>query len=92
MANDKIVKLADQLSKADLEIVLEVNRKAIEINSEVAGQNEEIIESLGKMDIKIDNLTKSNELLSRNMFEIRALFATGILSLVVQIVLVFLRH
>ena len=36
------------LNKKDLEIILEVNRKAIEIETEVADQNEEIISLLNR--------------------------------------------
>jgi hypothetical protein len=38
--------LNDRIGKHDLESILQVNRKAIEIQTDVAGQNEEIIDFL----------------------------------------------
>jgi hypothetical protein len=44
-----VEKSKEQLSKQDLDVVLEVNRKAIEIQTEVAEQNEEIVNSLSNI-------------------------------------------
>jgi phosphomevalonate kinase len=46
---EKNSNLNDSLNKRDLEIILEVNKKAIEIETEVAEQNESIISSLEKL-------------------------------------------
>lgn len=95
---DKITNLADQIKKKDLEIILEVNKKAIEIETEVAGQNEEIIESLADnkekqeaMDEKLDKLIKQNDEMSKDMFKMQVFYVTGLLALVAQIIQIFLR-
>lgn len=44
-----VEKLSDALKRTDLDLILEINKKAIEIETEVAEQNEEIIESLDKV-------------------------------------------
>jgi hypothetical protein len=93
------------LNKRDLEIILEVNRKAIEIETEVADQNEEIIsllnrnkekhdkteEHLKKIDEKLDKAVKSSEEMNKDLFKIQVLFATGLLSLVFQIIQMFMK-
>lgn len=96
--NDKIIPINEHVNKKDLELILEVNKKAIEIETEVAGQNEEIIELLNnnkdiqeKMDEKLDKLVKSSEDTSKDLFRIQVLFITGLLSLVVQIIQIFLK-
>ncbi len=89
---------ADQFSKRDLEIILEVNKKAIEIETAVTDQNEEIIGLLTvckngqeKMDEKIDKLIEQAEDTSKDLFKIQVLFVTGLLALVAQIIQIFLR-
>ncbi len=72
----------ENVKKKDLELILEVNKKAIEIQTEVAEQNEEIIEAL--TDIK-----KAQEDTNRDLFKIQVLFVTGLLSLVIQIIQMF---
>jgi len=99
----------EQLNKKDLQLILEVNRKAIEVETGVADQNEEIIEYLeasktalinvhDKLDahIKIngdksDKIIKQNEDLAKEVFKMQVLFITGLLSLVIQIVQIFLK-
>lgn len=57
------------LTASDLEYILEVNKKAIEINIEVEKQNDQVLENLEKIDKKIetnieinkDNANKINE-------------------------------
>lgn len=95
---DKIIPINEHVNKKDLELILEVNKKAIEIETEVADQNEEIIELLNnnkdiqeKMDEKLDKLVKSSEDTSKDLFRIQVLFITGLLSLVVQIIQIFLK-
>jgi len=90
--------LNEQLNKRDLEVFLEVNRKAIEIETEVAEQNEEIISLLNdnkkKQDdlgVKVDKLIKQTEEINKDIFKIQVLFITGILSLVIQIIQMFMK-
>lgn len=86
----------DNVRKKDLELILEVNKKAIEIETEVAEQNEEIISSLTDIkklqvdqDKKIDKILTQAEETNRDLFKIQILFVTGLLSLVIQIIQIF---
>jgi len=86
------------VNKRDLEIILEVNRKVVEIETEVAGQNEEIITLLNscktsqeKMDEKIDKIAEQAADTSKELFKIQVLFVTGLLALVAQIIQIFLK-
>ena len=88
----------EQLRKKDLELFLEVNKKAIEIDTEVAGQNEEIISLLNDnatiqndIDNKLEQLTKKVDEISKDLFKIQVLFITGILSLLIQIVQMIIK-
>jgi hypothetical protein len=90
--------LSEQLNRRDLEIILEVNKKAIEIETGVADQNEEIISLLTntkntqtELDVKTDKIIKQNEELSKDIFKLQVLFVTGLLSLIVQVVQIFLK-
>ena len=90
--------LSEQLNKRDLEIILEVNKKAIEIETGVADQNEEIISLLTEtkntqieLDTKTDKILKQNEELSKDMFKLQVLFVTGLLSLVMQVIQIFIK-
>ena len=96
---DKIVSLSEQLNKKDLDTILEVNRKAVEIETEVASQNEEIIGALNSskakqdaMDSKIDKIISQNEEISRDIFVMKVLYIGGILALVGQIIQLFVKH
>lgn len=95
----------EQLKKKDLELFLEVNKKAIEIETEVADQNEELISLLN--DVKAsqeiikskqenietlqDKLIKKTDEIDRDLFKIQVLFITGVLSLLIQIVQIFIK-
>lgn len=88
----------EQLNKRDLETILEVNRKAIEIETEVTDQNEQILEFLNKnnakhddLEEKLDKLVKITEDMNKDLFKIQVLFVTGVLSLVVQVIQIFLK-
>ena len=89
---------ANQINKQDLEIILEVNRKVIEVETSVAEQNEEIISLLNdnkatqeKMDEKLDKILEQTEETSKDLFKIQVLFVTGLLALVAQIIQIFLK-
>ena len=90
--------LSEQLNKQDLDIVLQVNKKAIELETNVADQNEEIIsfltqgkEKQTKLDEKCDKIIKQNEELSKDMFKLQVLFVTGLLSIILQVIQIFLK-
>ena len=88
----------DNVRKQDLEFILEVNKKAIEIQTEVAEQNEEIISSLSEIkktqqdqDKKIDKLIQQSDDANKDLFRIQVLFVTGLLSLVIQVIQMFVQ-
>jgi uncharacterized membrane protein len=96
---DRAAYLADQIKKRDLEIILEVNRKAVEIETAVADQNEEIIgllndnqESHENIEKKLDKLIESADETSKDLFKIQVLFITGLLALVAQIIQIFMKR
>lgn len=91
--------LSEQLNKRDLEVILEVNKKAIEIETGVADQNEEIIDLLNQnknlqleLKEKSDKILKQTDELSRDLFKLQVLFVTGVISLVIQVVQMFLKN
>jgi len=119
MSNERPSAKPDSLNRRDLEVILEVNRKAVEIETEVVGQNEEIIDLLNTAEKKQeeifkksedvlkkidDNYKKTEEVykkldeadkklndVSKELFKIQVLFITGLLSLVAQIVQMFIK-
>ena len=95
---ERLIPLAERVNKKDLEIILEVNRKAVEIETAVADQNEEIIGLLNsskntqeKMDEKLDKIVKQSEETSKDIFKMQVLFITGLLALVAQIIQIFVK-
>ena len=60
MANDKSNK-DNVITSTELDYILEVNRKSIQIHTEVAHQNEEIMDKLDKLIAKIENIEKISE-------------------------------
>jgi len=100
-----VEKQSDALKRKDLDLILEVNKKAIEIETEVAEQNEEIIKSLdtiqnnqGDIDKKLDDhseklekLIKQTDETNKDLFRMQVLFITGLITLIAQIVEIFLK-
>ena len=93
------VSLNDSIKKNDLELILEVNRKAIEIETTVADQNEEMMallnkcrEKQDKTEEKIDKLLKHSEDTSKEIFKLQVLFVSGLISLVIQVIQIFLKR
>jgi hypothetical protein len=93
---ERIINISEHFNKKDLELILEVNRKAIEIETEVANQNEEIISRLDdsqkreeELDAKMDKLIKHSEEANKDLFRIQVLFVTGLLGLIIQIIQIF---
>ena len=95
---DRLTTITGQVNKRDLEIILEVNRKAVEIETAVADQNEEIIgllndnhDSQEKIEEKLDKLLEKADDTSKDLFKIQVLFVTGLLALVAQIIQIFIK-
>ena len=61
MSNERPSAKPDSLNRRDLEVILEVNRKAVEIETEVVGQNEEIIDLLNTAEKKQEEIFKKSE-------------------------------
>jgi len=92
---DRLIPL---VNKKDLEIILEVNKKAVEIETAVADQNEEIIGLLNDnqtnqehIEEKLDKLLEKADDTSKDLFKIQVLFVTGLLALVAQIIQIFIK-
>ncbi len=97
--SEKLNDLNDRINRGDVELILEVNRKAIEIETEVAEQNEEIISLLSKtyskqeeLETKTDKLLGQSEQISRDIFKTQVLLITGLISLIVQVIQIFMHH
>jgi Mg2+ and Co2+ transporter CorA len=95
---DKTVPLTSQINKRDLQIILEVNRKVVEIETAVADQNEEIISLLNdnqrsqeQIEEKLNKILEKSEEASKDLFKIQVLFVTGLLALVAQIIQIFIK-
>lgn len=102
---EKTIPISDQINKKDLELILEVNKKAIEVETEVAEQNEEIIDLLNAtksnqektfdrmedIEEQVDEINEKVDKIHKDIFKIQVLFVTGLLSLVVQIVQMFIK-
>lgn len=106
MANNK------QLDKDDIDLLLEVNKKAIELQTEISNQYEEIIDALEEMDDEtsqnkdniekiievnknlrddFDKLSKDIKEIKDSMFKTGVLISAGIVSIIIQIVEIFLH-
>jgi predicted nucleic acid-binding Zn-ribbon protein len=84
--------------RGDIDTILEVNKKAIELHTEISDQYEEIIATQNKMiasQTKIDDdikaIKKDMDELNKSQFKIILLLSTGIISLIIQLVAAF-RH
>ncbi|MCZ2224557.1 MAG: hypothetical protein LC122_13110 [Chitinophagales bacterium] len=102
------------MEKKDWEKILEVNNKAIQLQTEVSGQYEDIISGLEENEEKINNLDKNIENTSskfdyfikshddkikivsddvkkikEDLFILKVLLSSGLLSLIIQIVEMF---
>jgi len=90
--------MATNLDEKDIEKILAVTAKSIEIQNHVASQYEDIkkntsesVSSYKKIEEKIAIIEKKVEEISREIFQLKVLFATGMLSLVIQIIQIFVK-
>lgn len=90
--------MTTNLDEKDLERIFEVNAKSIQIQNHVAGQYEEIkknssdsLASSKKIEEKIGAIEKKIEEISREIFQLKVLFVTGMLSLLIQIIQIFIK-
>lgn len=96
--SDKTTNINDYINKKDLEIILEVNKKAIEIETTMVEQNEEIISLLEEskkreeeLQKKAEKINEQVEDISKDLFKIQVLFISGLLSLVLQVIQIFFK-
>lgn len=89
----------ETLQKADIDTILSVNKKAIELYTENSEQNEEIIEYLSS--IKGDTKTlveKQKEMadeiktIEKAQFKLLVLLGSGVVSLVLQLIQLLAKH
>lgn len=88
-----IEKQNEALKKKDLDVILEVNKKAIEIETEVAEQNEEIIDALGKVQgnqdaifKRIDRVNSTVDEINRALYKIQVLFVSGFITIIMAVI------
>lgn len=72
---DKVV----SISKNDVTQIIEVNKKAIELQSEVSSQNEEVLENL-------EEISKDIKEIKDDFFKIKVLLTSGIITLILTII------
>jgi len=96
---EKIIDIGQHIEKRDMDLILEVNKKAVEIQTEVADQNEEIISQLSKISAnqekviaQSEKISTQNEHISKDLFKVQVLFITGILALIAQIIQIIWKH
>jgi len=94
----EIISMNDLLHKKDLDVILEVNKKAVEIETYVAEQNEEIISFLNKnkdqqdyMIHLIEKILEQSNINDKEIYKLQILYVVGFLTLVAQIVQIFLK-
>jgi molybdopterin converting factor small subunit len=88
-----IEKQNEALKKKDLDVILEVNKKAIEIETEVAEQNEEIIDALNKSQEnqnaiikRADKIIDSTNSINNTLYRIQVLFISGFVTIILAVI------
>jgi hypothetical protein len=94
-----VEKNENNIRRHDIDLILAVTQKSIELNTEVASQNEEIIETLEAIHkiqedhtSKIDKIVTKSEDTNRDIFRVQVLFVVGLLGVVAQVIQAFARH
>lgn len=101
MANRKFGEDKDQenLQRSDLDEIIEVNNKAIELHNEIADQYEEIIGYLDTIKLNqtyilksIGEIEKDVNDVEKSQTKIIILLGTGIFGAIIQVLFLFLKH
>lgn len=86
------------ISKSEISTILDVNRKAIELHTEVSGQYEEIVDELEsnknkltKIEDEIKSISKNIEKIDRDLFKISVFMSSGIITLILTIIQMFIK-
>jgi len=80
----------DFLNKNDLTIILEVNKKAVEIQAATASQNEEIINQLDKLEKSLEESGKKIEGIEKTLFKLQIIIVAGLIPILLEAVKLFL--
>jgi len=95
------------ITSKELEYILEVNRKAVSIYTEVAQQNESIVSTLDKLETKINNIEKvvdathqsikeqieeKVEKIEKNLFRLLIILSSTGVGMIYTVVQSFLHH
>ena len=97
--------VTEYIYKRDIDMMMQVNSKAVELQAAVADQNEEIIEMLKlivkqneqsehqkkDMGAKLDKLVKANEELAKDLFKFQIMAISGFVAIILQVVSVFMK-
>lgn len=91
-----MTKTNDQINKSDIDTIISVNKKAVELQTEVSDQYENILEEAKKTAIDIAlikndmiDLKSDMKFVSKSHFELKVLIGSGIVSLIIQLILLF---
>lgn len=87
------------LQKSDLDTIIEVNNKAIELQTETSEQYEEMISltttlsnNQEKIDDKIKNIETEIKDINKTLLKIMLIVGTGIISLIAQLISLLFRR
>lgn len=90
--------MSTNLDEKDLEKIIAVNVKSVEIQNHVASQYEEVKKNTGdiassvkKLEEKTSTIEKKSEEISRELFQLKVLLVSGVFSLIIQIIQIFLK-
>lgn len=83
----------DRISKHDIDVIMEVNKRSIQVQTEVMAQNEDIADELSDIkksqicqDKKIDKLVKNSEDFSKELFQMKTLLLTSFVNIILQVI------
>lgn len=84
------------LTSSDLNNILEVNKKSIEVHLAVVKQNENIIENIGDLSVKTQALSSVINDIDKNLFKLIFVLSSisvgSVISLIIAMIKIFLTH
>jgi tetrahydromethanopterin S-methyltransferase subunit G len=93
MSNErKNTKTEDNITASDLEYIIDVNKKAVEIHVEVVKQQEQVLTALEEIEEKIDSLTEKQSEIDKNMFRLVIILSGAGIGTLFSIIQSFLHH
>lgn len=80
------------LQKSDIETIIQVNNKAIELQNEISDQYEDILSTMTRISMRQDNIErdiveirKESKEIAKTQFKVLVILSSGIVSLIFQI-------